>query len=206
MSKQEFRRFLVILALMIMAVVLDAVLFRVVGLTDDGYTAATLPAPEYIHRDEAILALAEPPEQSGSGLATPEQAEPVVTSRYEPLTDEEIELIARVVYCEANSEPIAGQQAVAEVILNRRAAHNFPDTVEEVVYQTGQFSVVPSLPYTTPTETNYAAVYAAMYGEPVYESMDVVYFNGVPENHYIAGVIGGHYFCYQYPWAMEVTV
>lgn len=205
MSKQEFRRFLFMLALVITGIVLAAILFRVIGLADSAPAVTTLPEPEYIHRDEAILATAEPPERNGASLATPERAEPEPISRYEPLTGEEIELIARVVYCEANSEPFAGQQAVAEVILNRRAAHNFPDTVAEVVYQAGQFSVVPSLPYTTPNETNYAAVYAAMYGEPVYESMDVVYFNGVPENRYVAGTIGGHYFCYQYPWAMEAA-
>lgn len=190
-------------AVMIAALVICAVIFRIFGLAYDGAAACGLPEPEYIHPDVAILALAEPPERSDAGLAQPERAEPEPVSRYVPLTDGEVELIARVVYCEANCEPFAGQQAVAEVILNRRAAHNFPDTVEGVVYQAGQFSVVPSLPYTTPNETNYAAVYAAMYGEPVYESMDVVYFNGVPENQYVAGVIGGHYFCYQYPWAME---
>ena len=47
-------------------------------------------------------------------------------SRYAPVTEEERELIARIVYLEARGEPTQGQQAVAEVILNRVAAEKFP--------------------------------------------------------------------------------
>ncbi|HEY7238181.1 MAG TPA: cell wall hydrolase [Burkholderiales bacterium] len=43
--------------------------------------------------------------------------------------------LARNVYFEARGEPIAGQYAVAEVTMNRRASRRFPNTVCEVVYQ-----------------------------------------------------------------------
>ncbi|HEX9396531.1 MAG TPA: cell wall hydrolase [Burkholderiales bacterium] len=43
--------------------------------------------------------------------------------------------LARNVYFEARGEPLAGQYAVAEVTLNRRATLGFPRTVCEVVYQ-----------------------------------------------------------------------
>jgi spore germination cell wall hydrolase CwlJ-like protein len=43
--------------------------------------------------------------------------------------------LARNVYFEARGEPIAGQYAVAEVTMNRRASRRYPGTVCEVVYQ-----------------------------------------------------------------------
>ena len=43
--------------------------------------------------------------------------------------------LARNIYYEARGEPIAGQYAVAEVTMNRRASRRYPNTVCEVVYQ-----------------------------------------------------------------------
>ena len=43
--------------------------------------------------------------------------------------------LARNVYYEARGEPLAGQYAVAEVTMNRKASKRFPRTVCEVVYQ-----------------------------------------------------------------------
>lgn len=43
--------------------------------------------------------------------------------------------LARNVYFEARGEPIAGQYAVAEVTMNRKASGRYPDTVCGVVYQ-----------------------------------------------------------------------
>jgi spore germination cell wall hydrolase CwlJ-like protein len=49
--------------------------------------------------------------------------------------------LARAVYAEAKSEPILGQLAVAQVILNRtRAGGRFPTSVCGVVTQPGQFA------------------------------------------------------------------
>jgi N-acetylmuramoyl-L-alanine amidase len=46
-----------------------------------------------------------------------------------------LECLARNVYYEARGESIAGQYAVAEVTMNRKAARSYPKTVCEVVYQ-----------------------------------------------------------------------
>lgn len=43
--------------------------------------------------------------------------------------------LAQNIYFEARGEPLAGQYAVAEVTLNRRASGRYPDTVCGVVYQ-----------------------------------------------------------------------
>lgn len=48
---------------------------------------------------------------------------------------QELNCLARNVYYEARGEPEAGQYAVAEVTMNRRASARYPQTVCAVVYQ-----------------------------------------------------------------------
>jgi spore germination cell wall hydrolase CwlJ-like protein len=43
--------------------------------------------------------------------------------------------LARNIYFEARGEPVAGQYAVAEVTMNRRASRRYPNTVCAVVYE-----------------------------------------------------------------------
>src|SRR5205085_1277682 len=49
--------------------------------------------------------------------------------------NESLACLARNVYFEARGEPLAGQFAVAEVTMNRKASRLFPRTVCDVVYQ-----------------------------------------------------------------------
>jgi spore germination cell wall hydrolase CwlJ-like protein len=56
--------------------------------------------------------------------------------------DRELQCLAAGVYYEAKSEPLAGQLAVAEVILNRTTSGRFPTSVCGVLAQRGQFSFV----------------------------------------------------------------
>lgn len=203
---ERFFQLAAALVLVCVVIVIIAVIFHIAGLADDSPPAeeATLPEPEYIDADIILMERGVAPEVNRTGLAQPEAPEePQAEPRYAPITAEERELIARIVYLESNNQPFAGQQAVAEVILNRRAAGNFQDTIAEIIYADNpvQFTTAAGVPYCTPTDENYAAVDAAMSGEPVFESYDVVYFNDIPENTYIAAKIGDHYFCYQYPWA-----
>jgi spore germination cell wall hydrolase CwlJ-like protein len=51
-----------------------------------------------------------------------------------------LECLARNVYYEARGESLAGQYAVAEVTMNRKASRLYPKTVCEVVYQKSAFS------------------------------------------------------------------
>lgn len=50
------------------------------------------------------------------------------------------ECMARNIYFEARGEPVEGQEAVADVVLNRVKSKYYPDTICEVVYQEKQFS------------------------------------------------------------------
>jgi spore germination cell wall hydrolase CwlJ-like protein len=56
--------------------------------------------------------------------------------------DAEHECLAIAVYFESKGEPLEGQLAVADVVLNRAESSRFPDTVCGVVKQKSQFSFV----------------------------------------------------------------
>lgn len=57
-------------------------------------------------------------------------------------TDSDQECVATAVYFEARGEPVEGQLAVAEVVLNRAASGKYPASVCAVVKQAAQFSFV----------------------------------------------------------------
>lgn len=52
------------------------------------------------------------------------------------------ELLARLVRAEAESEPYAGKVEVAKVVLNRVNNDQFPNSIQGVIYESGQFSPV----------------------------------------------------------------
>ncbi len=56
--------------------------------------------------------------------------------------DRELNCLAVSIYYEAKGEPLSGQLAVADVILNRTESGRFPTSVCGVVTQRGQFSFV----------------------------------------------------------------
>lgn len=48
-------------------------------------------------------------------------------------------LLAALIFCEAGNQPYEGQVAVGAVVMNRVENGNYPDTISEVIYQSGQF-------------------------------------------------------------------
>lgn len=56
--------------------------------------------------------------------------------------DRQHECLAGAVYFESKGEPLDGQLAVAQVIMNRAESGRFPETACGVVFQRGQFSFV----------------------------------------------------------------
>ena len=47
--------------------------------------------------------------------------------------------MASIIYCEAGNQPYEGQVAVGAVIMNRVKSGSYPNSIEEVIYQSGQF-------------------------------------------------------------------
>ena len=54
----------------------------------------------------------------------------------------DVELLAKITYAEAGNQTLEQQLAVAAVILNRVESESFPNTIQEVISQKGQFSSV----------------------------------------------------------------
>ena len=48
-------------------------------------------------------------------------------------------LLAALIFCEAGGEPYEGQVAVGAVVMNRVRSGIFPNSITEVIYQSGQF-------------------------------------------------------------------
>ena len=60
----------------------------------------------------------------------------------EDVVEEQQACLAKAVYFEARSEPLEGQLAVANVVLNRAASGKYPKTICDVVTQKAQFSFI----------------------------------------------------------------
>ncbi len=111
------------------------------------------------------------------------------------LTFEEQELICKIIWAEARGECAEGQQAIAEIILNRLVSGKFGSSVESVIYSPGQFSTVEKIPEATPWQAQYDALDAARFSAPVLNK-NVFYFGTTPHNDNLYGKIENHYFCY----------
>ena len=170
------------IALCALLIILAAIISQRLS-AQEARAASELPAPVY---SSAALAahLAVAPDVAAHEPQIPEPP-PEPEPRYEEITAEERELLARVVYAESN-------------VLNRVRSESFPDTVSEVIYQERQFSTASILGRVTPNETNYEAVDAAFETEVV--PYEVFYFSRGAENDRVWGRIGAHVFCYGYVW------
>ncbi len=133
-----------------------------------------------------------------------EEEKPEIECRYPEveLTEAEMRMFAKLLWLECRGEPVEGQQAVAEVILNRLVADNFPNTLKGVIYAEGQFPSIPFMDEAQTTQTQYEAIERALYG-PYLIPKEVVFYATYKENDNYWGKVGKHYFCYQYDWKPE---
>lgn len=58
------------------------------------------------------------------------------------IASEDLQLLAKITYAEAGNQTLEQQLAVAATILNRVESESFPNTIQEVISQKGQFSSV----------------------------------------------------------------
>ena len=151
----------------------------------DTSASATDPAAVYVQ--ETITEEAATWQQE---TATKQQEAQIQTTRAKPdyvpealkpgkereISKEDHYLLAKMVMAEAEDETVIGQALVALVILNRVDDPNFPDTVEEVIYQDGQFSPISNGRWDAvePDDSCYAAVH--LVGTGWDESYGATYF------------------------------
>lgn len=168
-----------------------------------GSVAALAPdkPPEESHERAEITEEYEKPvkiEATAPELSPPEPERLPYYSSLE-ITEDDVYTLACLVYHEARGECFKGQVAVVEVVFNRMISDQFPDTVEEVVFQkygdVWQFSPAPYLWTAEPGETQFQAVHTALNEAECNVTPETVYFSTDPYNEKISAIIGNHYFC-----------
>ena len=114
------------------------------------------------------------------------------------LTEEEIDLLAKILWIEARGESEAGQQAVIEVIFNRMVSEEFPDTLYDVLSQKNpvQFASWKLRDTAEPTENEYEIIDKVLSGQTSVVKKDTLYFATKKLTRNLDVKIGGHYFCY----------
>ena len=107
-------------------------------------------------------------------------------------------MLARIVWLEANGEPVEGQEAVVEVVLNRMASELYPDTLYDVLCQKNpvQFCLWKNRDTAKPTEKEYESIRQVLSGNTQILREDTLYFSTTPLTENVDVRIGGHSFCY----------
>lgn len=109
-------------------------------------------------------------------------------------TENDFELLARVIEAEAGGESDYHKLCVGTVVMNRVASDKYPDTIEGVIYQPGQYQCVTNSHINKePSESSYEAAESILDGRRMFRS-SVVY-----QAEFIQGKVvekvGNTYFC-----------
>ena len=103
------------------------------GSVDGIFGKLTDKAVRYFQRSNGL---------SEDGVVGSRTLEKLGISEKVSASDNDEELLARIISAEARGEPYHGQVAVGAVILNRVDHPSFPNTISGVIYQKGAFTAV----------------------------------------------------------------
>lgn len=116
-------------------------------------------------------------------------------------SEEDLTLLAKLIYAEAGSNWLTDehQQLVGNVVLNRVKSSKFPNTLEGVIYQSGQYSTAKKLKNITPDARTINNAKILLEGTRVCPD-DILYQANFPQGTYTYKVIndsvlGKTYFC-----------
>ena len=88
---------------------------------------------------EAVDAGAELPKVKNPAKLSQTQEVVTTTEEAVSVSQEDMDLMAAIIECEAGGESYEGKIGVGAVIMNRIRSEKFPNTLREVIYQSGQF-------------------------------------------------------------------
>lgn len=100
-------------------------------------------------------------------IENPQQ--PFIVNKF---TTEERNMLAALIYCEAQGEVFEGQVAIITVVLNRLNSDQYPNTLSEVIYQENQFEPVARGAYDVVLKN------LGVIGKSCYEAVDVAIQGG----------------------------
>ena len=169
------------------------------GITKNPRTMVASTAPSDAAEEvQTPLEEAEAPEAAESKPATVETTTGAENRWNITLTQEEIDLLAKIVWLESQGEPTEGQEAVVEVVFNRMASEKYPDTLYDVLSQGNptQFCSWKNRERANPTEKEYTSIHEVLNGNTHILRNDTLYFSTEPLTPRLDRKIGGHSFCY----------
>ena len=97
--------------------------------------------------DEAALAAAEAQAAAEAEAAAKALAEAEAQAAQQAaasVSQGDLDLMAAIIECEAGGEPYEGKIGVGAVVMNRVRSAQFPNSISEVIYQSGQFTPAAS--------------------------------------------------------------
>ena len=103
-------------------------------------SAAENGVPQELQAPAVTMQIAEIADKATAKQAEPQEPESAACA-YD-WSGEEKEMLAKIIMAEAEGESTEGKALVGLVVLNRVLDKQFPDTIEEVIFQPRQFSVV----------------------------------------------------------------
>lgn len=142
--------------------VLAAVILAAVTILLTGFTGSEKVCSEDMYMDApAVMPLLQPAMKSAVAYPKAEAG-----TGFTQISEGEIYLLAKIIECEARYEPYEGKVAVGSVVLNRVMSRRFPNTLEAVVFQKGQFQPVTDGGWDSkePSEESYMAAYEVLEG------------------------------------------
>ncbi len=105
-------------------------------------TIEIVPGQPVFVSEEVVQPLPEPTEEEAKLSSASSLRELVSSVNSDAVLSEQMRCLAGAVYFESRGEPLNGQLAVANVIINRAEDRRFPASYCGVVYQRSQFSFV----------------------------------------------------------------
>lgn len=89
--------------------------------------------------------------------------------------EDDVELLARLIYSEAGNQPYLGKVAVANVVMNRQELHG--KSLRQIIYARGQFDGIRTKHFRhTPNKESYDAAYDVLVNKKRILPLSVVYF------------------------------
>lgn len=118
-----------------MGVVIGAAIYLAVGVTSFGKDNSSIEASATPTQQPVSI-----PQETSKATV---QEERIITYTYDTVDAYDSYLLAKIAMAEAENQDTEGKALVMLVVLNRAWGDNeFPDTVEDVIYDDGQFSPV----------------------------------------------------------------
>ena len=184
------------------ATMIGAAWFAVNGITDTLGQEKEKSRPVYI-ATEGVAEATYSPEAGATETQPTETAkateEPLIASM--DWDKDDSYMLCKIAMAEAESEGVEGKALVMLVVLNRVWSEEFPDTIEEVIFQKNQFSPVANGRYDAvePDEECYEAL-KLIQVDHWNESQDALYFESKSDSKWHSENLeflfkyGKHYF------------